>query len=322
VHPRRILLPEGGEERIVRAAVQLSHEGLATPILMGDPDLIEPQLRAHGGAALGITVLDTTDPDRQAWAVEQLVAARATGRRGFGLNRERALAWVADPLVQGALLTASGQADGFVAGCTRATADVLRATIRCVGLTPAASTLSSSFYMVGTPADEEAQVLTFTDAGVVPEPTSEQLAEIALEAVRARRTIVGDAPRVAFLSYSTHGSANGPSVERVRRGLELFRAAAPGVPADGELQGDAALVPGIRARKAPTSELRGSANILVFPSLDAGNIAYKLVQRLAARTAIGPILQGAAVPCNDLSRGATVDDIVLVSCLTALQSGE
>jgi phosphate acetyltransferase len=164
------------------------------------------------------------------------------------------------------------------------------------------------------------EVLTFTDAGVVPDPTAEQLADIAAAASDARRRVVGDHPRVAFLSYSTAGSAGGPSVEKVRAAVDLFRAAHPDVVADGELQADAALIASVGERKSPGSPVAGQANVLVFPDLDAGNIAYKLVQRLAGAEALGPIIQGLARPCNDLSRGADVDDIVNVACITALMA--
>jgi phosphate acetyltransferase len=188
-----------------------------------------------------------------------------------------------------------------------------------VGLAPGVRTLSSAFYMSGMAEDPSgAEVLTFTDAGVVPDPTAEQLAEIASTAVAARRRIVGDAPRVAFLSYATRGSAEGTSVEKVREALERFRAREPGVPSDGEMQADAALVPEVGARKAPGSAVAGRANVLVFPDLDAGNIGYKLVERLGGAHALGPIFQGLAYPLNDLSRGAGAEEIVHVACITAL----
>jgi phosphate acetyltransferase len=316
-NPRTIVFPESSDERTLQAIAQLQREKLARCVLIGEA----PQ--RHLIDRYGIQLSDghlhsPQGSPLRAELIEHLLERRASR----GLERAQAESALNDPLFFAAAMLGCGRVDGCVAGAQRPTADVIRAALWCVGAASGITTISSAFYMV-VPAfrDGQGEVLTFTDAGVVPEPTVEQLVDIAAAAAEARRLIAGDEPRVAFLSYSTHGSAAGPAVEKMRSARDRFRALHPEIVSDGELQADAALIPDVAGRKAPDSVLAGRANVLVFPDLNAGNIAYKLVQRLAHASAIGPILQGLARPANDLSRGASVADIVNVACVTALQAG-
>lgn len=311
-NPRRIVLPEGMDERTLVAAAQLARDGLARPTVLGGPE-IGAELQRLG--ATGVELVDPAhDPRRPA-----LAARLYERRKAKGMTEEDAHRHSADVLLFGALLVGAGEMDGCVSGALNTTGDVLRAALWAVGPAAGIKTVSSSFYMVVPDfRGQGTEVLTYSDAAVVPDPTAEQLADIAIAAADARRRVVGDDPRVAFLSYSTKGSAAGSSIDEVRQALEIFRQKAPGIPVDGEMQVDAALIESVGQRKSPGSPVVGRANVLIFPDLDAGNIAYKLTQRLAHAEAVGPIVQGLARPCNDLSRGATADDVVNVACITGL----
>jgi len=313
-HGKTVVLAEGWDDRVRFAAETLERERIAHVIMLD-------------GSTAGYS---------QAGRVAEHLAARKPDKVQ---GEDHAMELAADPLRFAASLVALGEADAAVAGATCPTADVLRAAFWAIGPAEGLHTVSSSFYMdfpvpgfsfrvgecdrlIGEGGGVGESVLTFADAGVVPEPTAEQLAEIAVSAARDRSLIVGDSPIVAFLSYSTKGSADGPKVEKVRQAFARFREIAPDVPADGELQGDAALVPAVSRQKAPDSFVAGCANIFIFPDLDSGNVTYKLVQRLAGATATGPIVQGLARPMIDLSRGATADDIVDGAAVGILQSVE
>jgi phosphate acetyltransferase len=314
---RRIVFPESADPRTLEAVATLKAARIVEPVLVLDPAMPGSHQAALGA---GVLCVHPADDPRRAEVAATLLELRSRK----GMTAESADQHARHPLYFADWLVRTGAVDGCVAGAVNTTADVLRAAIWLVGPAAGVRTISSAFYMVVRPfRDAERQeVLTFTDCAVVPAPNASQLADIAIAAARDRGRIVGDEPLVGFLSYSTYGSAEGASVTMVREAIAETRRRAPHLALDGELQGDAALMPDVAARKAPGSAVAGRANVLVYPSLDAGNIAYKLVERLGGASAVGPIVQGLRKPCSDLSRGARTDDIINVAAITALQAGD
>lgn len=316
---KTIVLPEAEEERNLKAADKILHEGFADLILIGNPDKIhhlasELYLEHLGGAK----IVDPSDNPKKEEYVELMLKLRASK----GLTREQAEKLIVDPLYLGAVMVKAGDADGEVAGANNATGDVLRPAFQYVKTMPGISVVSGAFIMLlKDSVFGENGMMVFADCAVHPNPTAEELAQIAVMTGRTTRAIAGFEPRIAMLSFSTKGSAKHEMVDKVVRATELAREMDPTLMIDGELQADAAIIPGIGASKAPGSKIAGKANVLVFPTLEVGNIAYKLVQRMAHAEAIGPVLQGMAAPINDLSRGCSVDDIVGLVAITACQAG-
>lgn len=314
----RIVLPEGYEERNIKAADAAIEEGLARIILIGDPAQINDNAARLGLKNLGkATIVDPKNNPRKEVYVDTMVELR----KSKGLTREEAMKLIEDPLYLGVMMIKCGDADGEVSGADHSTGDVLRPAFHYVKTAPGISVVSGAFLMILKDKNfGENGVIVFADGAVHPNPNEKELAEIAVASAHTARAIGGFEPRIAMLSFSTKGSAKNEMVDKVVNATRIAKEMAPDLQIDGELQADAALIEAIGRSKAPGSTIAGKANVLIFPDLNAGNIAYKLVQRLAHAEAIGPVLQGMAAPINDLSRGCSVSDIVSMIAITANQA--
>lgn len=310
--PVRVVFPDAIDERAIRAAQQLARQGWAHPVLLANPFELRRCCKERGIVLGDVPVID---PQYSA-ALDGYVAHYCAHRPG--VLPEDASAQMRDPLWFGAMMLAQGDADLCIAGNLSATASVLRAAMRVIGLAPGMKTVSSVMFLIAPDGD---RVLGFADCGVVPAPTTEQLADIAIAAADNYQAVTGDLARVAMLSFSTKGSAKHAEVDAVRQATELAQARRPDLLIDGELQFDAAIAPAVAALKAPDSPLHGTANVFVFPSLEAGNIGYKIAQRMGNYRVLGPMIQGLRLPMHDLSRGCSMDDMVQATLLAMKMGG-
>lgn len=315
--PRRIVLAEGEDDRIIEAAVRATREGIAEIVLVGNGAVVAAKLAAAGAADLGLRI---EDPATSALA-PKLAGAYHALRKAKGVDAAAAQAAVRSPLIFAAMMVREGEADGTVGGAVATTADTVRAALQTIGRAPGVGLVSSFFLMMlCQPYHVKKGAFIFADCGLVVDPAAAELADIALMSARSYETLVDAPARVAMLSFSTSGSAAHEKVSKVVEATRLAHAAGPALVIDGELQFDSAFVEAVSIAKAPDSALHGAANVFVFPNLDAANIGYKIAQRIGGAEAIGPILQGLAKPANDLSRGCNADDVFHMIAVTVVQA--
>lgn len=310
---KTIVLPEGNDERILEAAQEALAQGIANIIILGDAD----EIAAKGYNLEGATIIDPATSDKQEEFAELLYELR----KAKGMTPEEAKELVKDPIHFAVLMVKSGLCDGLVGGACHATIKILSPSLKIIKTAPG-EPMVSSFFIMDVPGSEfgENGLFLFADCALEIQPTSEKLAHIANQTDKSFKRLIGDDPRIALLSHSSHGSAVNDDSTKVVKAVEYVRENYPDIVADGELQLDAAIVPELGASKAPDSPVAGKANVLIFPDLDAANIGYKLVQRLGGAKAYGPVLQGLAAPVNDLSRGCTAEDVVGVIAITCVQA--
>lgn len=314
---KNIVLPEGNEERTVQAAAKITQEGIAKVTLVGNPNEIQAVANKFGVSLAGVTIVDPADSPDYPRYCETFAQMRAKK----GVTLEQAKKTMLDPLFFAAMMVYDNKADGFVSGAINTTGNTLRPGLQIIKTAPGVSTVSSCFIMeLPDKTYGDNGILIFADCAVNIEPTAQQLADIAIASAQTGKALCGLDPKVAMLSFSTKGSGKHENVDKVVEATRLVKELAPELHVDGELQADAALVEKVGQLKSPGSAVAGHANVLVFPDLQAGNIGYKLVQRLAGAEAIGPICQGFAKPINDLSRGCSVEDIVSLVAVTAVQA--
>ncbi|MFO7735187.1 MAG: phosphate acetyltransferase [bacterium] len=316
---KTVVLPEGNDSRTLKAAAILKKEKITDVILLGDEKEVHKTAENAGADISGITVIDPKNSEK----IEVYAEIFHELRKHKNISKEEAIKTVKDEIYFATMMVHTGDADGLVAGAVHSTGDTIRPSLQIIKTSPGIKTVSSTFVMIVPDCDMGEQGLFFfSDCAITPDPDAETLAEIAISTAKTAKALAGIEARVAMLSFSTNGSSAHPFAKKVKEATDIVRKKSPELSVDGEMQADTAIVPSVAEKKYPESEIAGKANILIFPDLQSGNIAYKLVQRLAGAKAVGPFLQGIAKPVNDLSRGCSVEDIVNTTAITAVQASE